>query len=144
MTTKTENTDTVAIPKDVKTRSTFTEASATTPAPKTEGLLPGKVKPAFVETLQARPVREQVLDDASDKISGTRAAEYGDAGESFARIAALWTAREVGGTNRIYTSADVAQMLALLKVSRLAYAPDHTDSWVDLVGYAALGAEVAR
>jgi hypothetical protein len=38
-------------------------------------------------------------------------------------------------------TADVAAMLALLKIARLQQSPNHRDSWVDLAGYAACGAE---
>jgi len=36
---------------------------------------------------------------------------------------------------------DVALMMALLKIARLKGNPIHGDSWVDLAGYAACGAE---
>lgn len=156
MTTKTTDaqtadlsTDTVAIPSDVKTRSTFTAEVPKEPKaeePKAAAASQSKIAPAAVSVEKAagQTMREMVLDDASDKISVTRDAQYGDASESFARIAALWTAREVGLSDRVYTVSDVAQMLALLKMSRLAYTPKHGDSWIDLVGYAALGAEVSN
>lgn len=41
------------------------------------------------------------------------------------------------------SSGDVAALLALMKIARLAHSPDHADSWTDLAGYAALGAEVS-
>jgi hypothetical protein len=34
-------------------------------------------------------------------------------------------------------------MLALLKIARLKNSPNHRDSWVDIAGYAACGAECA-
>ncbi|AKJ72219.1 hypothetical protein TPA4_54 [Tsukamurella phage TPA4] len=85
------------------------------------------------------PVRSRVLDRARSIINGDRRAEYGPAKESFERIAQLWT------TTLGYeiTAAQVALCLAQLKISRLIQTPDHADSWVDLAGYAALGAEVA-
>jgi hypothetical protein len=35
-------------------------------------------------------------------------------------------------------------MMALMKIARLATNPAHEDSWVDLAGYAACGASVAK
>lgn len=70
-----------------------------------------------------------------------RGADYGDARENFERIAALWEVycRDLG---RPFAPADVAAMMALVKLSRLAESPGHADSWVDLAGYAALGSAV--
>lgn len=82
-------------------------------------------------------VRESVLNEANSIVNGARAQQYGGPEDSFNTIAALWSAY-TGGT---YAAADVAIMLALLKVARLKNSPDHRDSWVDLAGYAACGAE---
>lgn len=152
--TSTGATDTVAIerPAGIKTRSTFATEAA--PAPITGAMASRpEAKPAGGDSAGAAarpvapsaptPMRERLLDEASDKITVERAADYGDAGESFDRIAALWTARDLHIGNRAYTAVDVAQMLALLKVSRLAYQPGHQDSYEDLIGYAALGGELA-
>ena len=40
-------------------------------------------------------------------------------------------------------ASQVALCLAQLKIARLIQSPEHPDSWVDLAGCAALGAEVA-
>ena len=40
--------------------------------------------------------------------------------------------------------SDVAIIMALVKIARLAASPGHEDSWIDLAGYAALGAEIAE
>lgn len=34
-------------------------------------------------------------------------------------------------------------MMALLKIARIIYNPEHMDSWVDGCGYLACGAEIA-
>lgn len=87
--------------------------------------------------------RQEIIDLADEAISGSRQVSYGPPSESFDRIAALWTARDKHVGDREYTPADVAQMMALVKVARLSQSSHHTDSWVDLAGYAAIGAEVA-
>ncbi|AXN53331.1 hypothetical protein PBI_THONKO_59 [Mycobacterium phage Thonko] len=84
--------------------------------------------------------REVVLDTAKSLICGDRQASYGDATESFSRLARLWS--EVIGVDIM--PEQVALCLTLLKVSRLVASPDHADSWVDICGYAALGGEIAQ
>ncbi len=84
--------------------------------------------------------RAEVLDEAREVITGARQEDYGEARESFRRTAALWsTVLEID-----ISPADVALCLALLKISRLANNRSHWESWVDLAGYAALGAEVSQ
>jgi hypothetical protein len=84
--------------------------------------------------------RTEVLDKAKEIVVGAREGEYGSPRRNFERIAALWSAH-LG--DRTLTPVDVALMMALLKIARLASAPGHDDSWTDLAGYAACGAECA-
>ena len=44
--------------------------------------------------------------------------------------------------NQQITPVDVAAMMALLKLARVAEGHGKTDNWVDLAGYAACGAEI--
>ncbi|WP_205042163.1 DUF6378 domain-containing protein [Rhodoligotrophos defluvii] len=76
---------------------------------------------------------------------------YGAPENNFNRIARLWTAHLLNAYAPDSSSqlliphlraADVAVMMGLVKVARLEDKPDHADSWVDLAGYAACGAEV--
>jgi hypothetical protein len=83
--------------------------------------------------------RDQALTTAGELINGQRAKDYGDASENFQRIADLW-APVLGAT---VTREQVALCLAQLKIARLITSPAHTDSWADLIGYAALGTELA-
>jgi hypothetical protein len=93
----------------------------------------------------ANPVRQQVLDSAGRAINGARAADYGNPEDNLGRIAALFTAFLNGRVDSAadVTAAEVSLLMILVKVARLQASPDHTDSWVDLAGYAAIGAEVA-
>jgi hypothetical protein len=82
-------------------------------------------------------IRTSVLNEAERIVNGQRANTYGGPEDSFKTIAKLWE----GYTTREFSPADVAVMLALLKIARLKHSPEHRDSWVDLAGYAACGAE---
>jgi len=83
--------------------------------------------------------REGILDAASVIVHGRRDDEYGGPEDSFERIAKYWSVT----LNKTVTPVDVARMMMLLKVARLDQAPLHSDSWIDVAGYAACGAEVA-
>lgn len=84
---------------------------------------------------EARPRQssETVLAEANEVIHGERAAEYGPAEESFARIAQLWSVY----LGRPLDAYDVALMMVLMKVSR-ATTDLKRDTAVDIAGYAAL------
>ena len=84
-----------------------------------------------------KSIRTEVLDEANSIVNGERANTYGGPEQSFETIAKLWGS--YFGT--VYRPTDVAIMLALLKIARLKNSPSHRDSWVDLAGYAACGAE---
>ena len=90
-------------------------------------------------TGQARTTRDRVLSDAGKAINGDRARDYGSAAASFERVAALWSVL----LDRPTTATEVAQCLALLKISRSVTSPKKLDNWVDLAGYSALAAELA-
>jgi len=84
--------------------------------------------------------RIEALNTAAKLITGERAATYGSAERSFSQLGALW------GIILDRDAIDpevVALMLAQLKMARILSHPGHTDSWVDLIGYSALGAEIA-
>ena len=76
-------------------------------------------------------MEQSIADEAKTIVAGDRASDYGDANESFARIAKLWSAY----TGTPITPWDVAQMMILLKVSR-AKTSRKRDTLVDIVGYA--------
>lgn len=67
-----------------------------------------------------------------------RGKDYGTMRENHQRIADIWTVimqTEV-------TPEQVALCMAGVKMARLVQSPDHEDSWLDLAGYAAVGAEI--
>jgi hypothetical protein len=80
---------------------------------------------------QATP--PSLLQRADQLINGERRQQYGDPAESFAQIAALWSAY-LGVT---VTAHDYANMMILMKVSR-ARSGYHDDCALDIAGYAGL------
>lgn len=83
-----------------------------------------------------------VLDAAGEAVGegpDGRGRAYGPVDAGLGRIAALWSA-DLGIA---LDAADVARLMALLKLARVAVRPGHADSWIDVAGYAALGAELA-
>ena len=87
--------------------------------------------------------RADILDTAKTYITADRAATHGAAEDSFSAIAAIWevwlSIRKPGPLNAF----DVACMMTLFKLARMAGNPGHIDSAVDAAGYAALAGEIA-
>lgn len=83
--------------------------------------------------------RSVLLDEAGALIDGQRAKDYGSAAENFTRIANGWA--EIVGAP--VTAAQVALCMDWVKTCRLITSPNHRDSWVDKLGYGALGGEIA-
>lgn len=83
--------------------------------------------------------RSECLDKAKEIINGARQENYGSPESNFATIASYWSKYLC----HTITPTDVALMMVLMKVARLQNKPDHEDSWVDICGYAANGAELS-
>ena len=78
------------------------------------------------------------LDDLAVTL-GARSVEYGSPDRFFSRLAGLWSV--VLGVD--ISPRRVALMLTLMKTARLIENIDHSDSWVDLAGYAVIGSTFA-
>lgn len=89
--------------------------------------------------------RDELLDKAKQCVNGDRDHDYGGPERSFDCIAKMWAAY-LAYSKQVEISiapADVAAMMAMLKLARIAKSPEKDDSWIDLAGYAACGAECA-
>lgn len=95
--------------------------------------------------------RAQVLAAARACVCGDREQDYGSPENNFRTIASLWNSYLYGAglmenpTPHVWKGLkpkDVAAMLALLKVARIAGNRPKPDNWIDLAGYAACGAEL--
>lgn len=80
----------------------------------------------------------RILNDAHALINGERHTQYGKPDESFRRIAIMWGAY----LDVKITAADVAFMMALLKLGRQAN-KYKLDNLIDAAGYIGLGADLA-
>ena len=82
--------------------------------------------------------RTEILEAAKRCVCGDREQDYGSPESNFKRIANLWSAY----LKHSIRPKDVAAMLALLKIARIASGHAKEDNWVDLAGYAACGGEI--
>ena len=93
----------------------------------------------FVPTVENALDRASILDTAKSHVCRDRQATYDTPERNFERIAIMWSAYK----GVPFVPADVAAMMALVKIARLVTSPMHIDNWVDLAGYAACGGECA-
>lgn len=98
------------------------------------------------EDAKRKLTRADILHAAEKCVCGQRETDYGTPEDNFKAIAELWnvyldriSAGKYGNT--IVDEKDVAVMMALLKIARIAAGGGKADSWIDLAGYAACGAE---
>lgn len=84
--------------------------------------------------------RAEILKTADAIVNGDREKDYNSPEQSFSKIAALWNAYL--GVFSMISPKDVAAMMALLKIARIASGHAKEDNWVDLAGYAACGGEI--
>ena len=82
--------------------------------------------------------RVGVLQKAEAIVSGDREQDYGSPEDNFKRIAALWSAY----TCADISAKDVAAMMVLVKIARVASGNAKDDNWIDIAGYAACGGEI--
>lgn len=95
--------------------------------------------------------RAAVLEKARACVCGEREEDYGSPEDSFGCIAELWEAYLRAAciapdATVAVTPTDVAMLMALLKIARVgtSFVGGTADSFVDLTGYAACGAECAE
>ena len=82
--------------------------------------------------------RQFFLKTAEQLINGPRAKEYGPARKNHERIAQIWSII----LEQDITPEQVVACMVGLKLARLSEDITKDDSWVDIIGYAALGGEI--
>jgi hypothetical protein len=86
--------------------------------------------------------RDEVLGRAATCVSGDREQDYGSPEQNFKTIALFWSVYLQRLGRGYLEDKDVAAMLALLKIARIASGNAKEDNWIDLAGYAACGGEI--
>ena len=88
--------------------------------------------------------RKEILEAAQKCVCGDREQDYGSPERNFETISKMWNAYICANTgySKMLEVKDVAAMLALLKIARIASGHAKEDNWVDLAGYAACGGEI--
>jgi hypothetical protein len=90
--------------------------------------------------------RAEILVKAQECVCGNREADYGSPERSFQAIADLWSAylynRQDFDESYVINPKDVAVMMVLFKMARIATGRFKADSWVDAAGYCACGGEI--
>ena len=95
--------------------------------------------------------RSEILESAKRCVCGDREQDYGSPENNFKTIASLWNSYLYGAglmENRNpdvwkgLKPKDVAVMMALMKIARIASGNAKGDNWIDLAGYAACGGEI--
>lgn len=95
--------------------------------------------------------RTEILAAVERIVCGDRDEDYGSPEYSFAAIADLWTdylraARIIRNDDPTIwcgiSPKDVAAMMVLLKIARVATGHGKADNWIDAAGYAACGGEI--
>ena len=111
----------------------------------------------FVKTMgeqepqKAPKIRREILQAADRCVCGDRDNQYGSPENSFKAIASMWNSYlyakgliENNSTEwKGIVPQDVAAMMVLFKMARVATGKNKADNWVDAAGYAACGGEIA-
>ncbi len=93
--------------------------------------------------MNEKPTRKSILAQAEKCVCGDREQDYGSPEDSFDTIASFWIDYLHTKEDPLDIRAhDVAAMLGLLKIARIATGHGKADNWVDLAGYAACGGEI--
>lgn len=94
--------------------------------------------PIITGTIKIPSIREQTLDAAKKCVMGDREQDYGTPESNFATIASFWS----DYLDMDISAQQVADMMILMKISRIKNGGGTGDSYVDIAGYAACGNEI--
>ena len=94
--------------------------------------------PIITGSIKMPSIREQTLDAAKKCVMGDREQDYGTPESNFATIASFWS----DYLDMDISAQQVADMMILMKISRIKNGGGTGDSYVDIAGYAACGNEI--
>lgn len=87
--------------------------------------------------------KKTCLETAINCVTQDRQNDYGTPENNFATIANYWNNyMSSTGNEVVFSPADVAVMMGLLKVARMASSPRKADNYIDAAGYFAIAAEL--
>lgn len=98
----------------------------------------GSLEEAEIIGAKETSIREQTLDTAKKCVMGDREQDYGTPESNFATIASFWS----DYLDMDISAQQVADMMILMKISRIKNGGGTGDSYVDIAGYAACGNEI--
>lgn len=98
----------------------------------------GSLEEAEIIGVKETSVREETLDTAKKCVMGDREQDYGTPESNFATIASFWS----DYLDMDISAQQVADMMILMKISRIKNGGGTGDSYVDIAGYAACGNEI--
>lgn len=87
--------------------------------------------------------RAEVLQTASDYVTKDREGQYGKPEDNFRYIAEFWNIYLGDRVDTKLDAEDVAMMMCLLKIARIATGEPKADNYIDLAGYSACAGEIA-
>lgn len=92
--------------------------------------------------------RKEILEAATRCVCGDREQDYGTPEKNFELVGELWTtyikAKYVSPEADVSINGeDVATLMCLFKIARIATGRGKADSFIDLAGYAACAGELA-
>lgn len=104
----------------------------------------------MAEYIEDNPTRQSILEEARRCVCGDRDQQYGSPENSFKAIASMWNSylyarglmENHTGKCKGIKPEDVAAMMVLFKMARVATGQNKADNWIDAAGYAACGGEI--
>jgi hypothetical protein len=87
--------------------------------------------------------RKQILAEAEQCICRDRQDSYGKPEDNFRYIAEFWNIYLGDRVDTKLDAEDVAMMMCLLKIARIATGEPKADNYIDLAGYSACAGEIA-
>ena len=104
----------------------------------TQKEIEGRLEEAEITNGKETSIREETLDAAKRCVMGDREQDYGTPESNFATIASFWS----DYLDMDISAQQVADMMILMKISRIKNGGGTGDSYVDIAGYAACGNEI--
>jgi hypothetical protein len=91
--------------------------------------------------------RQEALDAGGQCVLSDRNKSYGNPEDNFKNTADIWNVHLRGrgllAPGKELDTRDVAALMVGLKLARLVTSPEKLDTWIDIIGYGACGAECA-